>query len=56
VSPIRTTPWDSIKSPADFEAPEPEAFRSQELAHEPDALHVDKLPALAPNRLKRGIA
>ena len=39
VSPIRTTPWGSIKSPADYEAPSPEAMKSQELAHEPDALN-----------------
>ena len=26
----------------------PEAMKSQELAHEPDALNIDRLPALAP--------
>ena len=36
VSPIRTTPWGSIKSPADYEAPTAEAMKSQELAHEPE--------------------
>jgi len=35
VSPIRTTPWGSIKSPADFEAPSAAAMKSQQLAHEP---------------------
>jgi len=54
-SPIRTTPWGSIKSPADYEKPGPEAFKNQELAHEPEALHVDKLPALTPDQLKQGV-
>ena len=52
VSPVRTTAWGSIKSPADYEVPAPEAMKSQELAHEPDALKVDKLPALSPSQLK----
>jgi adenylylsulfate reductase subunit B len=55
VSPIRTTPWGSIKSPADYEAPNPDAMKSQELAHEPDALNIDKLPALTPDQLKQGV-
>ena len=38
VSPIRTTPWGSIKGPGEYEAPRPEDFARQELAHEPDAL------------------
>jgi len=54
VSPIRTTPWGSIKSPADYEAPSEIAMKSQELAHEPDALKIDRLPALTPDRLKEG--
>jgi adenylylsulfate reductase subunit B len=52
VSPIRTTAWGSIKSPADYDVPAPAAMKSQELAHEPDALKIDKLPALAPSQLK----
>ena len=56
VSPIRTTPWGSIKSPADYETPSKEAMKSQELAHEPDALKIDKLPALTPDRLKQWMA
>ena len=48
VSPIRTTPWGSIKSPSDYEAPSPEALKGQELAHEPEALHIEALPALPP--------
>jgi adenylylsulfate reductase, subunit B len=56
VSPIRTTPWGSIPSPGDCEAPKAEAYRTETLAHEPDALHIDHLPALTPDRLKRGIA
>ena len=56
VSPIRTTPWGSIKPPTEYGAPTPDAFRSQELAHEPDGLHIDSLPTLKPDQLKRGIA
>jgi adenylylsulfate reductase subunit B len=52
VSPIRTTAWGSIKSPADYEVPAREAMKSQELAHEPDTLKVAKLPALSPSKLK----
>jgi adenylylsulfate reductase subunit B len=54
VSPIRTTPWGSIRSPSDYEAPSPNSLKAQELAHEPEALHIDKLPALTPDKLKRG--
>jgi len=53
VSPIRTTPWGSIKSPSEYEAPDPEALKSQELAHEPETLHIDRLPTLARDRLRR---
>jgi adenylylsulfate reductase, subunit B len=55
VSPIRTTPWGSIKSPSDYAAPSREALKSQELAHEPEALNVDALPALTPDQLKQGL-
>jgi adenylylsulfate reductase subunit B len=55
VSPIRTTPWGSIKSPSDYECPSADALKSQELAHEPDALNVPKLPALTRDRLKPGV-
>ena len=55
VSPIRTTPWGSIKSPADRDVPSKEAFDSQEIAHEPEALNIDKLPALTPDQLKLGV-
>jgi len=48
VSPIRTTPWGSIKSPSDYEAPSPDALNAQELSHEPEALHIEALPALPP--------
>ena len=27
----------------------------EELAHEPEALHIDTLPALTPGRLKQGV-
>ena len=30
-------------------------MKSQELAHEPDALNVDALPAMAPERFKEGL-
>jgi adenylylsulfate reductase subunit B len=46
VSPIRTTEWGSIKSPSDYEAPSPDALKAQELAHEPESLHIDALPTL----------
>ena len=55
VSPIRTTPWGSIKSPADYEAPTADAMKSQQLAHEPEALNIDALPALTPDQLKQGL-
>ena len=57
VSPIRTTPWGSIKPPQDYDGPGEEALKSQELAHEPDALNIEGgLPVLDPNRLKQGVA
>jgi len=56
VSPIRTTPWGSIPSPADLPPPSGDAMQSQELAHEPDALNIASgLPALAPDQLKQGV-
>jgi len=57
VSPIRTTKWGSIPSPAELEMPDAEAMQSQELAHEPDALNVPGgLPALTPDQLVQGVA
>jgi len=56
VSPIRTTPWGSIKGPAEYAAPRPENFARQELAHEPEALKVPGgLPALRRDQLKQGV-
>src|SRR5215472_8343941 len=55
VSPIRTTPWDSIKSPSEYAAPSAEAMKSQELAHEPESLKVAALPALSRDRFKQGL-
>ena len=56
VSPIRTTPWGSIKSPAEYDAPRPTDFAKQELAHEPDSLQIPGgLPALRPDQLKQGV-
>jgi adenylylsulfate reductase subunit B len=54
-SPIRTTPWGSIKSAEEYAAPSKEALKSQELAHEPDALNIANLPALTPDQLKQGV-
>ncbi len=56
VSPIRTTPWGSIPSPAELARPGAEAMRSQELAHEPDALKIPGgLPTLRPDQRKQGV-
>ena len=55
VSPIRTTPWGSIKSPSEYEPPRPEAFKTQELGHEPEALNIDSLPALPPLKPKQSV-
>jgi adenylylsulfate reductase subunit B len=44
--PIRTTPWGSIKSAADYPPPQAADLASPMLAHEPDALHIEKLPTL----------
>ena len=54
-SPIRTTPWGSIPSPAELPPPSAEAMRSEELAHEPDALNVEGLPALQPGQFRKGV-
>ncbi|MCH8867251.1 MAG: adenylyl-sulfate reductase subunit beta [Proteobacteria bacterium] len=53
-SPIRTTPWGSIKSPSDYPAPSKDAFKTQELAHEPESLNIDDLPTLAAYEIKHG--
>jgi adenylylsulfate reductase subunit B len=55
VSPIRTTPWGSIPSPAEFAPPTAEMIKSQHLAQEPDALNVPALPALKPGQLRQGL-
>jgi adenylylsulfate reductase subunit B len=55
VSPIRTTPWGSIPSPAALAKPTTAMLKSQELAHEPEALKVPALPALRPDQLKQGL-
>jgi adenylylsulfate reductase subunit B len=52
--PMRTTPWGSIKAPSDYAASAAEALDSALLAHEPDALEVEKLPALPPSKHKQG--
>lgn len=46
--PIRTTPVGSIKSAAEYAPPNPADLSSPLLAHEPEALHIDKLPTLSP--------
>ncbi len=48
--PIRTTPWGSIRSPADYDTPGVDDMQSALLAHEPTALKVDALPTLPINR------
>jgi len=56
VSPIRTTPWGSIKGPAELDAPRSEALANQELAHEPTSLKIEGgLPALRRDQLKQGV-
>ena len=50
---IRTTPWGSIKSPSDYEAPDPDGLSSPLLAHEPEALKVEKLPTLSTSKNKQ---
>jgi len=56
VSPIRTTPWGSIKSPQEYDTPKEADYKSQELSHEPDALNIDGgLPVLAADKLKQGV-
>ena len=54
VSPIRTTEWGTIKPPHDYEAPTAADFKTQELAHEPETLNVDRLPTLTPRNIKDG--
>lgn len=49
--PIRTTPWGSLRGPADYAAPDTKDLDSVMLAHEPEALHVEHLPTLP-----RGVA
>ncbi len=44
--PIRTTPWGSIKAPAEYAVPDPKGLNSVLLAHEPEALMVGSLPTL----------
>ena len=44
--PIRTTSWGSIQAPADYAVPDAADLDSESLAHEPEALHIDRLPTL----------
>jgi len=56
VSPIRTTEWGSIPSPAELKRPSEGEMQNQELSHEPDALNIPNgLPALSPEQLKQGV-
>jgi adenylylsulfate reductase, subunit B len=48
--PIRTTPWDSISSPASAPAPSEEMMGSQLLSFEPDYLAIEALPTLSSTR------
>ena len=54
VSPIRTTPWGSIKGPAEYEDPNTQEYSTQQLAHEPDALKVESLPTISRNQFVEG--
>ncbi len=54
VSPIRTTPWGSIKGPAEYEDPNTQEYFTQQLAHEPDALKVESLPTISRNQFVEG--
>jgi adenylylsulfate reductase subunit B len=40
-SPIRTTPWDSIKCASEYDMPETGLDDTQQLAHEPEYLLAD---------------
>ena len=55
VSPIRTTQWGTIKSPSEYDPPSADALQSQELAHEPEALHIAALPTLSPKQFTKGL-
>ncbi len=50
VFPIRTTPWDSIPSPAAAPPPSLEMRQGELLSFEPDYLAVEALPTLPSNR------
>ena len=55
VSPIRTTPWGSIKAVTEYSAPSDAAFDSQELAHEPEYLKIEGgLPTYS-GKFKEGV-
>ena len=54
VSPIRTTPWGSIKGPAEYEDPNTQEYTTQQLAHEPDALKVESLPTISRSQFVEG--
>lgn len=47
--PIRTTPWNSIKPPQEYESPKQSELGSELLAHEPAYLKVESgLPSIKP--------
>ena len=50
VSPIRTTEWGSIPSPAEFAPPSADEINNQELAPEPEALNIPALPGPPPSK------
>ena len=50
-SPIRTTPWDSIPGPSEYELPDDTMAESQKLAHEPDYLKAGELRTITKDRL-----
>ena len=56
VSPIRTTEWGSIPSPAELPYPSAETHQLQELVRPANALNVaNGLPALRSDQLKQGL-
>jgi adenylylsulfate reductase subunit B len=57
VSPITTKPWGkAIPRLADLAVPGDEAFDSQLLCHEPDALNIEQgLPTISKDKFKQGV-
>ena len=52
-SPIRTTPWGSIKCASEYELPDDEMQHGQKLAHEPDYLKAGELRTITKDQFKK---